>query len=650
MTKEFDQKAINAIRYIGLKAIQEAKGGHVGMTISAAPITYTLYTKFININPSDGKWINRDRFVLSAGHGSMSLYPIFYFAGLMDEKDLKSFKTEDSKTPGHPEVEKRKDNFIDASTGPLGQGFAMGVGLALAQKIAASKTQAFPEMFTNYTYIVCGDGDLQEGISYEAMAIAGKYNLDKLIVLHDSNKYQLDSAVADVSVENLELRFNSNNWFYQKCSNNPEAIEQAILKAQQAGKPSFIEVDTVIAEGLKTQASYKGHHGVVSDEDLANWQQHFGTNFDDWNIDQEILDYFKVNVAKRGQNNYKAWMKKMKEYQVQNPTEFAKIQAAINGNIDYQAIFDSIKFDESNQNQAGRTYLKMFLATLENQSPFAVATCADLASSTQIVIGSQLATEGGHNLPIGIREFAMGAIMNGLTLYGPFRPIGGTFLVFADYIKSAIRVGALMEQPTIYAFTHDSYQVGGDGPTHQPYDQLPMLRALDHVKVYRPADEEEIKFAMVQAFQAKHETSILILTRQNIPSLNLKNKTIYKGTSIVKDVKDPEFVIAASGSEVGLALKIAQKIKNIRVVSVSCLTEALKLSAKEKKQIFGAKTALITMEASSDYMWFNLHLDKQKNLHLGAYTFGKSMDGNQLYESKGFNEKFIIEIISKLKK
>lgn len=647
-TELFNKKAINAIRYIGLKSIQEAKGGHVGMTISAAPITYTLYTKFININPKDGKWINRDRFVLSGGHGSMSVYPILYLSGLLNKKDMMDFKVEDSKTPGHPEFEKEKHNFIDASTGPLGQGIAMAVGMALGQKIAYEKTKNdFPEMFTNYTYVVCGDGDLQEGISYEAMAIAGKYNLDKLIVLHDSNKFQLDSAVDVVSIENLKLRAESNNWFYQKCSNDPDMIEKAIKKAQKANKPSFIEVETVIAEGLSVGNSDKGHHGVVTNEDLDKFQKYHGTNFSGWEMSEGLIDHFKKSVAKRGSRAYKKWQATMNEYEITKKDKFEKIMTLVENNIDYTNIFNKVEIDK--KDQATRVYLKTFLNVLDKKSPFSIATCADLVASTNLVIGKKSILENGQNLPLGIREFAMGAIMNGLALYGPFRPIGGTFLVFADYIKSAIRLGALMKMPTTYVFTHDSYQVGGDGPTHQPYDQLPMLRAIENVVVHRPADEEELRYAMIESYNSKNDTNILVLTRQNVPSLKIKRKQedMAKGAYIVKDAKEVDFVIAASGSEVSLALEIASKIPNVRVVSVPCLNKAIKMSSKEKRMIFGANKALITMEASSDFMWFNLHLDKQKNLHLGAYSFGKSMDGVKLYKDKGFNIEVLMNVIKK---
>lgn len=638
--KEFENRAIGAIRYLGLKAIQIAQGGHVGMTISAAPITFTLFTKFINLNPNDGKWINRDRFILSGGHGSMSLYPIFYLAKMMKQKDLKNFKVEDSHTPGHPEYEDLKNNFIDASTGPLGQGLAMGVGMALAQKHAALQC---PELFTNYTYVLCGDGDFQEGISYEAMAIAGKYQLDRLIVLHDSNQFQLDSAVSDVSIENLELRARSNNWFYLKCSNEPQEIEKSILKAQKSKKPALIEVETIIAEGLAIGNTNKGHHGVIDDQQLDAFQKYHQINFQDWNIDQDIIDYFVQTVNLRGQKAFQQWNQKYEKYQKKLKNK--KMINIINNQFDYQKLFKQVKI--KHKDLATRAYLKEFLNSLVEQ-PLAIATCADLAASTNVLIGHQSFINGGQSLPLGIREFAMGAIINGMTLYGcGYRLIGGTFLVFADYMKSAIRLGCLMKLPSIYAFTHDSYLVGGDGPTHQPYDQLPMLRSIEHLNVYRPADEEELRYALILAYSSKKESSALILSRQNIPSLNQKIKLadMKKGAYVVLDCKNPDYVIAASGSEVGLALKVAQGLKKTKVVSVPCLDRAVNLDQKELEQLFRAKKAFLTLEASADYKWYKLHLEKQKNLHWGAYQFGKSMDGNKLYQDLGFDPKFIIKML-----
>lgn len=646
---DLNHKAIGAIRYIGLKVIQEAKGGHVGMTISAAPITYILFTKFIKINPENGKWINRDRFVLSGGHGSMSLYPIFYFANLLTLDDIKKFKTEDSKTPGHPEYENDIDNFIDASTGPLGQGFAMAVGMAIAQKHISNKLGKYSDLIDNFTYVICGDGDLQEGITYEASAIAGKYELNKLIVLHDSNKYQLDSSVEKVSIENLKQRFESNNWNYLKCSNDPKEIEAAIKKAQLSkSKPTFIEVETIIAEGLKSQSSNKGHHGVVSNEDLNEFLKYHDLDFKNWNIDSKIIEHFQKTIIERGNKEVAKWNKKL--VKANQNKEFNKLWNILISSKDYQQLFNRIKIKENNL--ATRVYLKTFLQSIKDFNPFVIATCADLVSSTNVAITNETILENGQSLPIGIREFAMGAIVNGISLYAKgIKAIGGTFLVFSDYIKSAIRLGALMKVPSVYAFTHDSYLVGGDGPTHQPYDQLPMLRAIENLNVYRPADEEELRYFLGAAFNSLTDSSAIILSRQNIKSLNSKMKysDLEKGIHIVKDCKNPDYIIAASGSEVQLALEISQSIKNIRIISIPCLDLATKMSKKEKNKYFKAKKLFLTIEASADYKWFALHLNSQNNEHIGAYTFGKSMDGEILYSQKGFNKQSILKLLKKYK-
>lgn len=646
---DLNHKAIGAIRYIGLKAIQEAKGGHVGMTISAAPITYILFTKFIKINPENGKWINRDRFVLSGGHGSMSLYPIFYFANLLTLDDIKKFKTEDSKTPGHPEYENDIDNFIDASTGPLGQGFAMAVGMAIAQKHISNKLGKYSDLIDNFTYVICGDGDLQEGITYEASAIAGKYELNKLIVLHDSNKYQLDSSVEKVSIENLKQRFESNNWNYLKCSNDPKEIEAAIKKAQLSkSKPTFIEVETIIAEGLKSQSSNKGHHGVVSNEDLNEFLKYHDLDFKNWNIDSKIIEHFQKTIIERGNKEVAKWNKKLAK--ANQNKEFNKLWNILISSKDYQQLFNRIKIKENNL--ATRVYLKTFLQSIKDFNPFVIATCADLVSSTNVAITNETILENGQSLPIGIREFAMGAIVNGISLYAKgIKAIGGTFLVFSDYIKSAIRLGALMKVPSVYAFTHDSYLVGGDGPTHQPYDQLPMLRAIENLNVYRPADEEELRYFLGVAFNSSTDSSAIILSRQNIKSLNSKMKysDLEKGIHIVKDCKNPDYIIAASGSEVQLALEISQSINNIRIISIPCLDLATKMSKKEKNKYFKAKKLFLTIEASADYKWFALHLNSQNNEHIGAYTFGKSMDGEILYSQKGFNKQSILKLFKKYK-
>ena len=649
MSKNKELEYINAIRYFGLKSIQEAKGGHVGMTMSAAPITYTLFTKFININKNDGKWINRDRFVLSGGHGSMSVYPILHFAGLLTKNDLIKFKTEDSKTPGHPEFEYEIDNFIDASTGPLGQGFGMATGMAIAQKFLEEKTsKKFPETFNHYTYVVVGDGDLQEGISYESSAIAGRLGLDKLIVLHDSNQFQLDSSVDHVSVENLKMRFESNNWFYQKISNDPEVIEEAILKAQKSGKPSFIEVTTIIAEGLNTQASFKGHHGIVNEEDLEKFNKHYETNFSGWDMDDDIYNHFEKSVSQRGFDNFQKWESTLNRYKSQDKINFKEVDDWIDNKINFSKILEETKFETNNL--ATRIYIKDLISNLHEKAKNSFSLGVDVSSSTQISISNKSFLDGGNAVFLGIREFAMAAISNGINLHGGLKTIGGTFLVFADYMKSAIRLGAMMKVPNVFAFTHDSYQVGGDGPTHQPFDQLPMLRAIGNVNVHRPCDEIETKAALIEAFESKRATNILILSRQNLKSFdsNRPIKKIKKGAYALIDCDNPDYIIAASGSEVNLAKEIADNFKNVRVVSVPCLDKLSNWNQADLEKLFKANIALITIEASSDYKWLSIHQKNQKNLHIGAFEFGKSMDGDILYKQKGFDAKKIVEKIKNL--
>ncbi|MGL6125262.1 MAG: transketolase [Metamycoplasmataceae bacterium] len=649
MSSSNEIKYVNAMRYFGLKSIQEAKGGHVGMTMSAAPITYTLFTKFININSNDGKWINRDRFVLSAGHGSMSVYPILHFSGLLGKDELKNFKKDNSKTPGHPEFENEPNNFIDASTGPLGQGFAMGVGMALAQKFLERKTENnFPKIFDHYTYVLVGDGDLQEGITYESTAIAGRLKLDKLIVLHDSNQFQLDSKVSDVSIENLKMRFESNGWFYQKVSNDLKDIEKAIINAQGCGKPSFIEVITIIAEGLNTQASFKGHHGMVTEEDISKFNNHYETKFSGWEMEDDVYKHFKKTVSERGLLKFEKWNSLVNKYKLNNSPELGEIDLWVKNKVDFNKILSKIKFEKNNL--ATRNYIKDLIFNLHKEAPNSFSLGVDVSSSTQIAISDKSFLEGGNAVYLGIREFAMAAITNGINLHGGLKIIGGTFLVFADYMKSAIRLGAMMKIPNIFAFTHDSYQVGGDGPTHQPFDQLPMLRAIENVNVHRPCDEIETKTALIEAFESKFETNILILSRQNLESFdeNRSIDKIKKGAYSIIDCTNPDYVIAASGSEVSLSKLIAQKLKNTRVVSVPCLDKLSKWSKNDLEELFKANKALVTIEASSDYKWLSIHQKNQKNIHIGAFEFGKSMDGEELYKQKGFDIDKIIKRINDL--
>lgn len=645
-------KCINAMRMLSLQAIKLAKQGHVGMSMSASPLVYTLYTNHINIAKDEPKWFNRDRFVLSAGHGSLTIYSVLHFCGLLSLDDIKGFKTKHSKTPGHPEYE--NDNYVDASTGPLGQGVAMAVGMAIAEKYLSNKFINLKGLIDHYTYAVLGDGDLQEGISYESMSLAGKLKLNKLIFLHDSNDFQLDSKVECVFNEDLKKRMESMNWNYIKVSNHFDSINKAIDNAKQSNKPTFIEVKTIIGEGSNKQNSNKSHSMSLKDEDIVNADKYFKTNHNDFNFDQSIYDYFNNTVIKRGTEEYKKWKNLGKEYAQKFPKEYSTFQKWINN--DFGNLKDVIlKTQISQQNVATRNYVKDILNYFkESQFDWLISGCADLEAATNIKIGNNNFNSDytSNNILYGIREFAMSAITNGILLHSGLKTISGSFLVFSDYMKSSIRLGALMQLPNMYIFTHDSYQVGGDGPTHQPVDQLAMLRSIPNVLVHKPCDEKELMAAFDIALNSKNITNIIILTRHALDSTHnssyLKTK---KGGYIIDDQKDADIVLAGCGSEIDLLFEVKKSLlkQNIKakIVSIPCVQTLLTKKESYLLELFKSKKGLLTIEASSDSTWYKLYKYANNFYHFEAKEFGLSMDGDKLYKMKGFNEKNLISIIKK---
>lgn len=647
-----ENKNINAMRLLSLHAIKLAKQGHVGMSMSAAPLTYTLYTEHINIFKDDPKWINRDRFVLSAGHGSMSIYSVLHFAGLLSLDDIKAFKTKDSKTPGHPEYE--HDNFIDASTGPLGQGAAMAVGMAIAEKYLNAKFAKLPGLLDHHTYAVVGDGDIQEGIVYEAMSLAGKLQLNKLIFLHDSNDYQLDSKVDLVFTEDLKKRMESMQWNYLKTSNDVAEISKAIEAAKKSNKPTYIEVKTIIGEGVHTQASNKAHSMALTDQDIVDANTHFHTAYKALKFEPEIYSYFEKHVVDRGAKKYAEWIKLAETYAQIEPALFQTFTKwAHNDFGDLQGLLSELKFPATGV--ATRNYVKDVLSFLnQHKSDWLMAGSADLVAATNVKIGDNCFNSDVHSNHIfyGIREFAMAAITNGILLHGGLKTISGTFLVFSDYMKSAIRLGALMQLPNIYIFTHDTYQVGGDGPTHQPVDQLAMLRAIPNVIVHKPCDEKEFISAFSEALTATKQSHVIILTRQNLSSdHNTSIKLAKLGGYIVSGVANADVTLAGAGSEVDL-LFATQKLLatlniNAKVVSIPCLQNFLKLDETLISKTLESKNGILTVEASSDASWYKLFKHGRRFYHVEANAFGKSMDGAQLYKDMGFDPQLLVSIIKK---
>lgn len=642
-------KYINAMRSLNIQSIGKAGQGHTGMAISACPITYTILTKFLNISKKNQKWINRDRIVLSAGHGSTSLYSPMHFAGFLSIDDMKNHKKKGCKTPGHPEYE--ENNFIDASTGPLGQGVAMSVGMAIAEKYLNGK---FKQLINHYTYCIVGDGCLQEGISYEAMSLAGKLCLNKLIVVHDSNDCQLDAKVNECFEENLKLRMESINWEYIRCSNDVEEIEKSIRKAQKNKKPTFIEVKTIIGEGTSCAGSHLAHGLKVEEKEILNFEEYFKTKARNFKFDKEIYNHFNKTITQRGERKYSSWKQKLEKISKENPKLYNEFKKILSGKfIDISKIISS---NDVKDYLATRDYVGIYMNQIyKNNVTDTIIGSADLASTTKLTFDVKKNFSVNRKYPeilYGIREFAMSGIQNGILLHGGLRSISSTFLSFSDYMKSSIRLGALMKLSSSYVFTHDSYQVGGDGPTHQPYDQIPMLRSIDGVYLYRPCDKIESLYTITKLFSTNKETSIGIFSRQ--PILSVKGTSLSgceKGGYIVKNSTNNDLTIAASGSEVGLAFEIANSLEQenikVKIVSVPSLKKFLNNDEKYIKNTLSSKFGLLAIEASSDNTWYKLQKFVNNFYFQGAFTFGESMDGEELYREKGFCKEFLIPIIKK---
>lgn len=646
---------VNAIRSMGLQAIINAKQGHPGMAISAAPISYATYVAGINISSENPKWINRDRFVLSGGHGSMCLYPILHFCHLISLDEIQGFRQKISGMPGHPE--NISNPYIEATTGPLGQGLANGVGMAIAEAYLSSQYQQLKGLIDHYTFVLIGDGDLQEGISYEAMSLAGKLKLSKLIVLHDSNSYQLESSVETVNTENIATRVKSMNWNYVSCSNDPNEIIKAIKAAKKQNKnsaPTFIEVKTIIGEGLSVADSFNAHGASITSEDLKKFNKHFNCNFDNWNFDSNVYYHFVKNIIQKGDNEYKKWNKLLEEYQGKYPNLVNQFLKQIDGQ--FINIKELLNLSELPKNKATRVVAGWIIKQLEQANVKDVFVLSpDVSKSTNICISQTYFNDkkSSNMLMVGIREFSMMAIQNGIQLHGGLRSISSVFLAFSDYLKSALRLAAISEiNPTI-VFTHDSIAVGADGPTHQPVEQLGTLRAIPNTVVIRPCDEIETLAAFDYALDHKHNHPVsIVLSRQNLLSTQKTSidKTLNLGGYEISgiEINEPDLVICASGSEVELAIKTTEMLEQqfglkCKVFSVPNLNLFLKTDNLAQK--LTANLGLVTIEASNDPTWYKLGILAKKYCNISVNKFGYSLDGNDNYEYLGFNT---IEIVHKI--
>ncbi len=640
-----DKLCINNIRVLCSEMIDKAKSGHPGMAIGAAPILHVLYTKFLNATPENPNWFNRDYFILSGGHASSLLYSVLHLSGYnISMEDLKRFRQLGSITPGHPEVGVTPG--VDATTGPLGQGIGEAVGIALAEEYLRNKTEG---LVNHYTYALCGDGDIQEGISQEAFSIAGFLNLSKLIVLYDSNDVQLDGDVNKCFNENNKQKFESLGWNYilVKDGNDCEEISKAIKKAQKANKPSLIEVKTIIGHGTKNQGTSKVHGAPLPAEEVLEMRANLGT--DCFTIPQEVYEYYKSTFIARGNKEYKKWLKQYKN------SDTKLLEQIINDSFieDFDVILP--KFDETYNNPT-RKAGGALLTAIAKKHLGVIGGSADLASSV-MTIGADgdfsVSNRAGRHINYGVREHAMGAITNGLAIH-KLRPFASTFFAFVDYLKPAIRMSGLSHLPAVYIFSHDSIAVGEDGPTHHPVEQLTMLRSIPNVDVIRPADANETKEAYKIAFSKKDGPTCIVLSRQVLPTILKEEKTqVCKGAYIVSDSEKevPDGILLASGSELCITLEAKELLKqegyDVRVVSIPSTTIFDKQSKEYQEQIL----PLVVSKKMAIEMSEGAHYYK----YVGAYglvynidRFGVSAPGPILIKEYGYTKEKIAEQFKKL--
>nr|WP_318038575.1 transketolase [uncultured Faecalibacillus sp.] len=653
--------SIATIRSLGIDTINKANSGHPGMVLGSAPALYTLFNKELNIYNKEAEWINRDRFVLASGHASALLYSMLHLTGFdVTIDDLKNFRQLNSRTPGHPEIE--MTHGVDASSGPLGQGIPMAAGMAMAEKFLASQyNKENFDIIDHYTYVLCGDGDMQEGVTYEAASLAGHLSLGKLIVLYDANKVTLDGPLSMSFSENVKKRYEACNWqvLEVKDGNDINEIHKAIKKGKKEQfKPTLIIVNTVIGFGSANQGTNKVHGAPLGKEDGKNAKLSYGFDHDEFYVPEEVYEDFKKKTIKRGKSKFNKWNKLFNEYKEQYPTEAKQLEDAIAGKYSLN-IDDLLKNYPVGHNDATRNTSLEVIQEVAKQNPTFLSGTADLASSTKTKIKDEddfsVENYNGRNLVFGIREFAMVAIMNGMTLHKGVKVSAGGFLVFSDYFKAAVRMACLMKLPIILPLSHDSIAVGEDGPTHQPIEQFAMLRSIPNMHVIRPGDAVEMVAAWKLAIESTENPTALILTRQNVETMeNSSVEGVSKGAYVIgKEKNHLDAIIIASGSEVNLAMKakkvLLEKGIDVRVVSMPCQEFFDQQDEQYKEAVLpNAMRKRLSVEMASSFGWHKyVGLD---GITMSIDEFGKSAPAQDVIQSYGFTVDGVVENIEKLLK
>lgn len=662
MFNEKDQLAIDTIRALSIDAIEKANSGHPGLPMGAAPMAYTLWTRHLNFNPQSKDFFNRDRFILSAGHGSALLYSLLHVSGSLELEELKQFRQWGSKTPGHPEY--RHTDGVEVTTGPLGQGFAMSVGMALAESHLAGKFNKDQfDIVNHYTYVLASDGDLMEGISHEAASFAGHNQLDKLIVLYDSNDISLDGDLDKSFSEDTKQRFEAYGWNYilVENGNDLDEIDNAITQAKTQQGPTIIEVKTIIGFGSPNKAGSNGVHGApLGEEERALTFKEYGLDPEKrFNVSEDVYEIFKSTMLKRANENEEAWNNMLKNYSEAYPELAEEFKLAMSGKLPNNYA-DALPEYDLNHSGASRADSGEIIQKLSEFVPSFFGGSADLAGSNKSNVKEakdyNKDTPEGKNVWFGVREFAMGAAINGMAAHGGLHPYAATFFVFSDYLKPALRLSSIMGLNSTFIFTHDSIAVGEDGPTHEPIEQLAGLRAIPNMNVIRPADGNETRVAWEVAIESEQTPTSLVLTRQNLPTLDVDKQTVEngvrKGAYIVFETEQQlEYLLLASGSEVNLAVEAAKELeqqgKGVRVISMPNWYAFEQQSSEYKESILPSDvTKRIAIEMASPLGWHK-YVGLEGKV-IGINSFGASAPGDLVVEKYGFTKENILKQVLSL--
>jgi transketolase len=654
-----EQQAINTIRTLSIDMINKANSGHPGLPMGAAPMAYTLYSKFLNHNPKNSKWFNRDRFVLSAGHGSALLYSILHLTGYgVTLDDLKQFRQLGSKTPGHPEF--GHTDGVEATTGPLGQGIANAVGMAMAEAhLAAKFNKEGHDVVDHFTYAIVGDGCLQEGISYEAMSMAGHMGLGKLIVLHDSNDISLDGELKISFSENLKQRVESQNWQFLRVAdgNNVEEITNAIEKAKSnLEQPTFIEIKTIIGFGSKNEGTNKVHGNPLGLEEAVATKEKYGVSTEVFFVPEEVNAHFEA-LAKQGAEKENAWNELFASYESAYPELAKELKNAISGKVLVESK-ELLTFDSS-KTLSTRVASEEAINFFAKNVPSIFGGSADLSHSTMTNIKNEgifaIDSKADRNVYFGIREHAMGAVANGMAYHGGLKPFVSTFFVFNDYLRPSIRLAALSKLPVTYVFTHDSIAVGEDGPTHEPVEHIAALRTIPGLTVVRPSDANETVSAWSYALSQTKGPVALVLSRQNLPIYNRTEQNVVnlsRGAYIFDQTNEnPDVILLATGSEVSLAQAAKKELENddvsVRVVAVPSFELFDKQDSQYKELVLPRSvTKRVSLEMGIGLGW-ERYVGFDGKI-LSVETFGASGPGNQVLAQFGFTVENVVKEVKDL--